>query len=153
MKFSVNVDPALLSAIDERAGAASVCRADWVRAALSEAVNPEESTENPDVLRLQASLLEVETDRDRLAALVAARDQAIAELTIERDQARTAAADLERARADLTARDHALVEKAEEINWLRGEVSKLNDKLTPAMIPETTGTGRRPWWAIWRRAD
>lgn len=86
MKFSANIPDDLLSAIDERAAAAGVTRTDWVRGELERACNPGESDENPDLLRLRASLDDIQTDRDRLAALVVQHDGTIAALTGDRDR-------------------------------------------------------------------
>ena len=57
--------------------------------------------------------------------------------------------------AATTARDEAiearlrveavLAEKTDEIRWLRGEVSKLSDKFTPALPPPK----RRYFWQVW----
>lgn len=58
-------------------------------------------------------------------------------------------ADRDRLTVEMTHRDQVIRERTDEIRWLRGEVSKLNDKLTPAALPETTTTGIRPWWKFW----
>ena len=59
-----------------------------------------------------------------------------ADLTAERDQLKAEAA---RARDLLSA-------ARDEINFLRGEVSKMTDRI-PA-LPEKAGPGR-PWWRFW----
>ena len=61
----------------------------------------------------------------------------------------------EAVQAALKARDEAiearlrveavLAEKTDEIRWLRGEVSKLNDKFSPALPPPK----RRYFWQVW----
>ena len=61
----------------------------------------------------------------------------------------------EAVQAALKARDEAiearlrveavLAEKTDEIRWLRGEVSKLNDRFTPALPPPK----RRYFWQVW----
>ena len=86
MKFSANIPDDLLSAIDERAAAAGVTRTDWVRGELERACNPGESDENPELLRLRESFDDIQTDRDRLAALIVKHDGTIAGLTADRDR-------------------------------------------------------------------
>lgn len=124
-KFSVSVDPALLDAIDARAGAASVCRADWVRDELARAANPAEPDENPDVLALRNALDDAETDRDRLAAVVD-------ELTADRDRLTTATAD---ARETLVDRDRLaalVVERDGTIAGLTADRDRLAAELRTA---------------------
>lgn len=124
-KFSVSVDPDLLATIDERAGAAGLCRADWVRDELARAANPAEPDENPDVLTLRAALDAAETDRRRLAAVVD-------DLTAERDRLATATAD---AREVLVDRDRlaALVDDRDQtIATLTADRDRLADELRTA---------------------
>lgn len=101
------------------------------------------------IARLEAAEADRDQAREDLATATADRDALTTRITALEDQARTAAAEATRAREDLAARDQRLNEKAAEINWLRGEVSKLNDKLTPATLPEKAGPGRRPWPLGW----
>lgn len=150
MKFSVNVETDLLRAIDERAAAASITRTAWVQAELSKAVNPGESTENP-------ALIEAETERDRLTALVAERDRTIAELTAERDrivadlrtakdQAASTAIELAELRTR-TADDRETIRRLEgDIHWSRMKI----DELTPRLLAENVENGRH-WWQFWKR--
>ena len=93
------------------ADAAGTTRAEWTRAALLAAVHPPGVEEHPDYQALQAALEAAETT------------------------AATATGEAERLRHDLAAAAQALLEKREEVAWLRGEVAKLNDKLTPAALP------------------
>lgn len=127
MKFSVNVPDSVAEAAKEAATAAGVSPAEWTRRALLAALHPPEVTAAPNE-NLESTLNDL------------ARTQA------ERDQLAADVADLRR---DLEHRDQVLAERADEIRWLRGEVSKLNDKLTPAALPEKAGTGRR-WWEFWK---
>lgn len=112
--------------------------------------------------RTRANMEMVIADRDRIAAKVAVLEEQIRDasaahtrgredvaaieaernrLTGEVDQARAAAADAERLRADLAIRDQFLAERADEITWLRGQVALLDEKLVPLALPEKAGAG------------
>jgi len=114
--------------------------------------------------RTRANMEMVIADRDRIAAKVAALEEQVRDasaahirgredvaaieaernrLTGEVDQARAAAADAERLRADLAARDQFLAERADEITWLRGQVALLDEKMVPLTLPEKAGPGGR----------
>lgn len=87
-----------------------------------------------------------------LARLTAENDRMAADLTavtVDRDRMIIEAHEVELLRAEIVLKDQVIGERADEIRWLRGEVSKLNDKLTPVALPEKAGTGRRPWWRFW----
>ena len=87
-----------------------------------------------------------------LARLTAENDRMttdLAAVTVDRDRMIIEAHEVERLRAEAALKDQVIGERADEIRWLRGEVSKLNDKLTPAALPEHAGPGRRPWWKFW----
>ena len=125
-RFTVTVSPSIDEAIREQCGATGLSKSDFVNQAIAEKLE----RGAPDYAPPAApGIAELETDRDRLRA----------EASAAADQARTAAAEAARAREDLAARDQLLAERADEIRWLRGEVSKLNDKLTPIGIPEKAG--------------
>ena len=88
-----------------------------------------------------------------LARLTAENDRMttdLAAVTVDPDRMIIEAHEVERLRAEAALKDQVIGERADEIRWLRGEVNKLNDKLTPAALPEHAGPGRRPWWAFWR---
>lgn len=125
-RFTVTVPAALDEAIREQCGPTGKSKSDFINEAIAEKLE----RCAPDYAPPDApGLAELEADRDRLKA----------EASAAADQARTAAAEASRAREDLAARDQLLEERADEIRWLRGEVSKLNDKLTPIGIPEKAG--------------
>jgi len=161
MRFSIVLPDEAGAALRELAEGSGLSQSEFTRravlAACSPGPHPPAPLDDAERTRLEEAIRIAAADRDQareaLARLeaeavtaAADRDRLTERIRVLEDQARTAA-------ADLAARDQRLIEKADEINWLRGEVSKLNDKLAPAMIPETTGHGRRPWWAIWRRAE
>lgn len=50
--------------------------------------------------------------------------------------------------ADSAAKDALLKERADEVAWLRGQVSLLSERLAPPALPEKAGPGRR-WWRFW----
>ena len=156
MKFSANVPDDLLSAIDERAAAAGVTRTDWIRGELERVCNPGESDENPELLRLRESFDDIQTDRDRLAALVVKHDGTIAGLTADRDRllaelrtATDAAAATAIELAELrtrTADDRETIRRLEgDIHWSRMKI----DELTPRLLAETVEEGRH-WWQFWK---
>lgn len=152
-RFTVTVPGSLDEAIREQCGATGLSKSDFVNQAIAEKLE----RCAPDYAPPAAPGIEaLEAERDRLRA----------EASAAADQARTAAAEAARAREDLAARDQLLHERADEIRWLRGEVSKLNDKLTPIAIPEKAGPSagtveaaapiavsaaeaRRPWPLGW----
>ena len=152
-RFTVTVSPSIDEAIREQCGATGLSKSDFVNQAIAEKLE----RCAPDYAPPDApGIADLEADRDRLKA----------EASAAADQARTAAAEAARAREDLAARDQLLHERADEIRWLRGEVSKLNDKLTPIAIPEKAGPSagtveaaapiavpaaeaRRPWPLGW----
>lgn len=161
VRFTCTLPDSLFSELKAHYGAPERSDAGTVAAALDDLMSRgDDLCRDPDhqlmitdhqvmITRLEAAEADRDQARDDLATATAERDALTARIAVLEDQARTAAAEMTRAREDLAKRDQRLIEKAEEINWLRGEVSKLNDKLTPAALPETAGPGRRPWWRFW----
>lgn len=179
MRTSVNLPDEVIERVRVRADEEGISLAEWMRRAIITATTPRPADEHPDehpdvhpagtpehpatpheIDALTARISELERDieqyrveavtaRENAENATADRDALTARIAILDDQARTAAAEVTRAREEIEARDQRLIEKADEIRWLRGEVSKLNDKLTPAALPETAGPGRRPWPLGW----
>lgn len=82
---------------------------------------------------------------DLEAELARLRDESTRS-TADRERLKEQAIEMDRLRADLAQRDQMLAEKADEIRWLRGEISQLHQKIAPAALTEQAGAGRRPWW-------
>lgn len=161
VRFTCTLSDTLFSEVKARYGAPERSDAGTVAAALDDLMSRgDDLCRDPDhqlmiadhqvmIARLEAAEADRDQAREDLATATADRDALTTRIAALEDQARTAAAEATRAREDLAARDQRLNEKADEINWLRAEVSKLNDKLTPAALPEKAGPGRRPWPLGW----
>jgi len=132
MRYSLTVSDALNSEIETLAASAEISKNAWIINACTTFIKS--STGGGE---------DVEAERDRM-------QEELQTITADRDRLKVQVEEVDRLRADLDTRDRMLAEKAEEVRWLRGEVSKLNDKLIPAAIPEQTGPGRKPWWLFWR---
>jgi hypothetical protein len=168
MRLNVVLTDEQNEAITERAAAEGIPRAELIRQAISSFLEPapcrdelpmsRPGAEEIAALEEKISTLETVTaERDHaievLARLTAENDRMTADLTavtVDRDRMIIEAHEIERLRAEVVLKDQVIGERADEIRWLRGEVSKLNDKLTPATLPEQAGPGRRPWWAFWK---
>lgn len=150
MRLNVVLTEEQNTAISERAEAERISRAEWIRRSLDSSLEPDMSPPGAEEIQQLQELTRT------LEAVTAERDQALEALTritADWDQLSvslaTVTTDRDMLKADIASRDQALADRAEEIRWLRGEVSKLNDKLTPATLTEHAGTGRKPWWMFW----
>jgi len=164
MRLNVVLTDEQNEAITARAAAEGIPRAELIRQAISSFLEPPEpapcrdelpmsrpgADEAEKIQELSRALEAVTHERDQaletLNQAEAERDRLAGEVRTTTEQAHTTAAELERLRAEAAARDLVLTEKKDEISWLRAEVSKLNDKLTPAALPEKAG---RKWWRWW----
>lgn len=128
MRFTCTISDDLFSEIESRYGGPDKTKAAIVAAALDDLLHRFDDlrSSNDDPVMISDHQEMITT----LAQVTADRDR----LTVEIDH-----------------KDQVIRERGDEIGWLRGEVSKLNDKLTPAALPELSGPGRRPWWMFWRR--
>lgn len=150
MRLNVVLTDQQNAAITEQATAEGIPRAEFIRGAIDLYLSRPGADEAEKIQGLSRALEAVTHERDQaletLNQAEAERDRLAGEVRTTTDQAHTTAAELERLRAEAAARDLVLTEKKDEISWLRAEVSKLNDKLTPAALPEKAG---RKWWRWW----
>jgi hypothetical protein len=58
--------------------------------------------------------------------------------------------ELEKARSETTKYELAFKSKDEEINFLRGYLSQLSEKITPALPPGQEEAKKKGWWQFWR---
>lgn len=66
----------------------------------------------------------------------------------EKDQASSEAVALRR---DLEHFKETLRLKDDEINFLRGHLSQLSEKIQPALPPSQEEAKKKGWWRFWRR--
>jgi len=175
MRLHVWLTEEQVEAVTERAEVAGITRSEWIRASVQKVLEtPEEqpgapqgaptdtieehrgalwSTEKQALdnqikdLEMQITLYQEQIGT--LPTITAERDRALdalTKITADWDRLKEQAGEVDRLRGEIAHRDQVIGERADEIRWLRGEVSKLNDKLTPAALPEQAGPGRRPWW-------
>lgn len=77
-------------------------------------------------------------------------DQMQAELDKKRSEAEVANRDMEKARHDRDKLADAIRLKDDEIAFLRGHVSQLSEKITPALPPSQEEAKAKHWWHFWR---
>jgi len=136
--------------IIELSGGAGTKRAEWVRQAIDAAIDtarhPERITSAP--AEGDQCVAGAEELHNQIAGLQAEIDTLTGEnRTLQQD--RTEA--LQRAsenETEIVTLNRLLTEKLDEVSWLRGQVAMLNDKLTPATLPERAGWR---WWKFWEK--
>lgn len=132
MRYTLTVPDDVNTEIEKMVAAAGTSKSGWIVNACTAYIKS--STGGGE---------DLEAERDRLR-------EELTRITGDRDRLKEQAIEMDRLRADLAQRDQMLAERAEEVRWLRGECSKLNDRLLPAALTEQAGSGRRPWWRFWR---
>jgi len=128
MRYTLTVPDELNTEIEKMVAAAGTSKSGWIVNACTAYIKS--STGGGE---------DVEAERDRLR-------EELTRITTECTGLQSQIIEMDRLRADLDTRDRMLSEKAEEVRWLRGEVSKLNDRLIPAALTERAG---KRWWQIW----
>jgi len=143
MRLNIVIDPDEAAAVEERAAEEGISRPEWARRAISAALCR-------GLYRLGTQDVQADVpDRTDEIALLEEKIQTLSTVEEERDRLKEQVMEMDRLRIELISRDHLLAERASEISYLRGECSKMSDRLMPAALPEKAGTGRRPWWKFW----
>ena len=130
VRLNVVLDETDAAAVGERAEEAGITRPEWVRRAVSAALCSE-------LYRL--GTLDVPAPCEDVQNI----DGLHAQIT-------QLQAEIDRLTGETLTLNRLLDEKKDEVSWLRGQVALLNDKLTPASLPERAGPSR-PWWKFWEK--
>jgi predicted RNase H-like nuclease (RuvC/YqgF family) len=146
MRFSVTFPDDLVTQIDDKADEEGRTRSEWIRYACTTMITTS-ITELEDI---------IETYREKSFDLA----DKVHELTAECAQLKevingdqrgdqhgdNVTQEITTLQAELQHKDHLIAMQKDEIQWLRGEVAKLNDK-----IPMLPAPRDHPWWMIWKR--
>ena len=146
MRFTLTVPDDLNSQIEGLCASQEMSKNAWVVSAITTFIE-HCTTDGAEVAPLDTAVVQ-----EVVQSLTTERDQAreaLAMVTAERDRLIGEVTEVDRLRSDIATRDQLLNEKRDEVSWLRGQVALLNDKLTPATLPEQAGPGRKPWWRFW----
>lgn len=145
MRFSVTFPDDLITQIDLRAQEEEITRSEWVRNTCTQAITTSITTleETIDTLRTEnfyhlVDNAKLTTKNQELQAVIEGNkrgdpkgDNVTQEITT--------------LKSELQHKDHLLAMQQDEIQWLRGEVAKLNDK-----IPMLPAPGDHKWWMFWK---
>ena len=72
------------------------------------------------------------------------------QVLLAKDEGMKAREDLEKARSDAIKYELAFKGKEDEINFLRGYLSQLSEKITPALPPGQEEARAKSWWQFWK---
>ena len=77
-------------------------------------------------------------------------DQLQIELNKKRDETEQARGEVVVLKRDLEHYKQTLTLKDEEVEFLRGHISQLSEKITPALPPGQEEAKAKHWWQFWR---
>jgi len=153
MRLNITIDDDQAAAVAERATEAHCTRVEWIRRAVSAALDtglyrigtldvpapvpaPCGDVQNIDDLHTQIDGLRAAIDTLKGENLMLEQDRTEALLRVSEGE------------KEIAILNRLLTEKRDEVSWLRGQVALLNDKLTPPALPERAG---HRWWKFWKK--
>ena len=101
-----------------------------------------------DANQIKSDLNQLKRD---LEAARSREDQLRSEVEIVRSEKDQASEEATVLRRDLEHYKETLRLKDDEINFIRGHLSQISEKITPALPPGQEEIKKRGWWQFWRR--
>jgi len=160
VRVTVSVDDSILSKADHEANKRGLSRSQYVAEAIESYVtginrgDEELHKANLELNKSQTEVMQLNRKIAKLENQLAEKDKELESKASELMQAdkklNQAYAEVMQAKAETSKYEMAIKLKDDEIFFLRGHVSQLSEKITPALPPSQEEAKKKHWWRFWQ---